>query len=83
MLLLGQFLTSRGAYREAEALLSEALPVRQAMFGPGHRLTLRGLQALVTLYEAWDRPQQLATYRRLLDEARRAQDEAGREPARR
>ena len=51
MILLGQLLTKRGSYHEAEALLQEALLLRQAQYGLGHRTTVETLRALVTLYD--------------------------------
>ena len=69
MVLVGQVLTKKGGYREAETLLEEALPIHLAKHGLGHRGTLETLHALVTLYEAWGRPDRLAEYRRLLEEA--------------
>ena len=74
--MLGQLLTKRGSYREAEALLQEALPIRRAHYDPGHRAILETLRGLVTLYDAWGQPDRLAVYRRLLEGAQRAQEEA-------
>lgn len=61
---LGEFLTAQGRFPEAETFLLasyESLKKSQAENSPRTRLAL---QRLASLYEAWNKPEQAARYRR-------------------
>jgi len=60
--LLGACLVSRGSFAEAESLLTKSREVQAARLGASHRHTRDTLQRLVTLYEAWGRPELARPY---------------------
>jgi len=63
---LGEFLTAQSRFPEAESFLLssyESLKKSQAKNSPRTRLAL---ERLATLYEAWNKPDQAASYRALL-----------------
>lgn len=64
--LLGWCLTELDQYEEAEPLLIASYQAIQAHRGPQHRRTKEALEHLIDLYEAWDKPDQAAPYRDLL-----------------
>ena len=55
--LLGRCLTGLGRYDEAEPLLLAAYAGLQATRGDQDAHTAQAREALVALYEAWDRPE--------------------------
>ncbi len=63
---VGACLIDLARYQEAETLLLPTYQTLQETQGPDHRLTKSALNYLVTLYEAWDKPDKAATYRALL-----------------
>jgi len=66
---LGEFLTAQKRFPEAETFLLasyQSLKKSQAENSPRTRL---GLQRLVNLYEAWNKPDRAAPYRALLSDA--------------
>jgi serine/threonine protein kinase len=67
---LGEFLTAQGRFPEAESFLLasyESLKKSQAENSPRRRLAL---QRLTSLYDAWNRPEQAASYRTLLEDSK-------------
>lgn len=60
---LGRLLTQLGRYDEAESRLLEALSIEKGAYGPTHSRLAPTLEGLVTLYEAWNRPEDAAAYR--------------------
>jgi len=62
----GHGLTAAGRFDEAEPLLTNGLRVLQETRGPGFVDTQLALRYLVSLYEAWGRPEKAAEYRALL-----------------
>jgi Flp pilus assembly protein TadD len=60
---LGACLAAEGRYAEAEALLLHARAGLESSRGPGHERTIEARQRLVTLYEAWGRPDRAARWR--------------------
>ena len=65
-LLLGACLQEQKRYGEAEPLMLEAFPVIKDTFGLGHPRTQAAVKRLVSLYEAWGKPDQAAQYKGLL-----------------
>ena len=65
----GAALTGLGRYAEAEPLLLASHPVIQQQTGGRSSPTRAVLEYLVTLYEAWPRPDRATEYRALLDAA--------------
>ncbi len=63
---LAAALIGQGRYDEAERLLLDSLPVLRAKLGDDHRITVRALRRLVTVYESTGRPRDAETYRALL-----------------
>ncbi len=59
----GTALTELGRLIEAEEALLEAYDLQSAELGPAHPHTQRDVEALVTLYERWDRPEAAAEWR--------------------
>ena len=66
-ILLGRCLTDLGRNEEAEALLTTAYRVLNAQEPPRWRQRTKTLGHLIALYEAWDKPERAAEYRRILD----------------
>ena len=63
---LGGVLTGLGRYAEAEPLLLNAYPILQEQRGEHSACTRDTLRRLVTLYDAWGKPEKAAEYRALL-----------------
>ena len=61
--MLGVCLTELTRYAEAEVDLLEALSALELEYGVDHTRTRTTRERLVTLYEAWDRPNRAALYR--------------------
>ena len=61
-------LTQLGDYEAAEPLVREALERSRESLGEQHPRVAAHLRLLVELYEAWNRPEQAAEYRALLNE---------------
>lgn len=53
----------QACYEDAELLLLDAFHGREAKFGPEHPHTIESLKQLVTLYEAWGKPDEAARWR--------------------
>ena len=66
--LLGSCLTALRRFDEAEPLLEESASVLAKRHGERHPTTLRALRRVISLYESWDRPEQVAKYRKMLPE---------------
>jgi tetratricopeptide (TPR) repeat protein len=69
----GEFLITRGEillkqqrYADAEPVLLEAHQTMSAALGPEHRNTARAAGYLVSLYEAWEKPEEAAKWRAAL-----------------
>jgi serine/threonine-protein kinase len=60
---LGACLTSLRRFPQAEALLLHAQRRLLASLGPGHERTLEARRRLVSLYEAWGKPERADPYR--------------------
>ena len=60
---LGGCLAAEGRYEEAEPLLVESLPIIHDRWGKQQKHTLKALDRIVSLYEAWDKPQKAAQFR--------------------
>ncbi|TET54680.1 MAG: tetratricopeptide repeat protein [Anaerolineales bacterium] len=52
-----------GSFAEAEPLLLESLEIFKANHGEQHGMTRATIQALITLYEQWGKPEQAAEWR--------------------
>ncbi len=65
----GAFLTKLARYDQAEALLLSSHPVLRDTLGQEHERTVRTINWLVELYEAWDKPDKAAEYRAILPDA--------------
>ncbi|HZS04344.1 MAG TPA: serine/threonine-protein kinase [Blastocatellia bacterium] len=59
-------LTALGRYSEAEPLLVGNYPILKAKTGERSKQTVRALNRIIALYEAWGRPEKAAEYRALL-----------------
>ena len=66
---LGGCLAAEGCYEEAEPLLVESLPIVRERWGEQQKHTLAALDRIISLYEAWGKPQEAEEYRAI-----RAQD---------
>ena len=65
---LGGCLTAQKRYSEAEPLSKHAYDNLNSHLGAQHPVTIASLRSLVTLYAAWNKPEELARYRDLLAE---------------
>jgi len=61
--MLGECLTVRGRYEEAERFLVDAYEALRDKLGEGAGVTRRARAGVVGLYEAWGRPDRAAAYR--------------------
>ena len=66
--LQGEAVRDQGRFTEAEALLTEAFERMRAERGEADSFTQGAVEALVTLYERWGRPDRAAAYRALVVE---------------
>jgi tetratricopeptide (TPR) repeat protein len=62
----GQCLTDLGRFQEAEPFVLEAYQGIKAALGEHSSRTIHALGAVVSLYEAWGRPEKVAEFRRAL-----------------
>jgi tetratricopeptide (TPR) repeat protein/predicted Ser/Thr protein kinase len=62
----GDLLRELGRYEEAESLLLDSFHILSGELGDGHERTRRAAQRLVTLYEAWQKPEATAEWRERL-----------------
>ena len=60
---LGGCLAAGGRYVEAEPLLVESLPIIGERWGEQQKHTLRALDRIISLYEAWGKPGDATIYR--------------------
>ncbi|MCH8316449.1 MAG: tetratricopeptide repeat protein [Planctomycetes bacterium] len=60
---LGGCLVGLGRYEQAEPLLVESLPIIRKRWGEHQKHTLAALDRIISLYEAWDKPQKAAQFR--------------------
>jgi len=60
---LGDCLTSQTRFSEAEPLLCESYKILETRLGPKDPRTQEARQRLLTLYQAWDKPDEAARYR--------------------
>jgi len=65
-LLLGACYSEAKRFEEAEPLILGALPIIEQNFGPDHARTQAAVKRLISLYEAWGKPEKAAEYRSLL-----------------
>ena len=65
--LLGTALAGQGKYAEAEKLLLESLATRSTKWGARHEWTLDSIRGLISLYEAWGKPEKAREYRARLE----------------
>ncbi len=65
--LLGRCLADLRQYDEAEPLLTNSYPVLQAAHGEQDEDSIRALQRIVDLYDAWGKPDLAAEYRAKLE----------------
>jgi len=65
-LLLGACYSEAKRFEEAEPLILGALPIIEQNFGPDHARTQAAVRRLISLYEAWGKPEKAAEYRSLL-----------------
>ncbi len=63
---LGDCLTKLGRYEQGEQELLEAYRVLKATRGADNPRTVRAVERLAVLYEAWGKPAKAAQYRALL-----------------
>jgi eukaryotic-like serine/threonine-protein kinase len=63
---LGACLTALQRYAEAEPLLVESYPRIKAKRGERDKATLKALNRIIALYQAWGKPSKVAEYRALL-----------------
>ena len=69
--LLGAYLLRRGRYEEAEPYLIESYPTIKKIRGEHTIYSRIALKRILELYEAWGKPEKLATYRALAEDGRR------------
>jgi tetratricopeptide (TPR) repeat protein/tRNA A-37 threonylcarbamoyl transferase component Bud32 len=73
--MLGESLLGQNKYAEAESLLVrgyEGMKRREAMIpGDARDVLVEGLERLVKLYDAWDKPEQAAEWRKQLEAAKK------------
>lgn len=60
----------QGNYDQAEPLLLEALEGRRIKLGDTHPHTLESWNNLITLYEAWDKPEKANQWRAKLPQTK-------------
>ena len=60
---LGECLTKLARFGEAEPLLLTSADTLEKTLGPTHPRTLQAFGAVVSLYEAWKKPEEAAPYR--------------------
>ena len=65
-LLLGGCIQEEKRYPEAESLMLEAFPIIKDSYGLGHARTQAAIKRLVSLYDAWGKPEKATDYRSLL-----------------
>ena len=63
---LGLLLLKKGDFAEAESLLLDALQIRRRARGANHAGTLKTVNGVIDLYEAWGRPEKAEEYRALM-----------------
>ncbi len=64
---LGECLTKMGRYEEAEKELLEAQRILNTTLGKDHKRTIKAVERLVALYDAWGKPDKAAEYRAMLE----------------
>ena len=77
---MGILRKSQGKYEEAMPYYVEALETQRRVLGAEHPDTLLSINALIKLYDAWDKPEQAQQYREML-EAIEAEKAETSEPA--
>jgi tetratricopeptide (TPR) repeat protein len=65
---MGGQLMNQGKYDEAQVYLAEALEGFRRVLGNEHPHTLYSINALVELYDAWEKPEEAKKYRDMLPE---------------
>jgi serine/threonine protein kinase/tetratricopeptide (TPR) repeat protein len=65
---LADLYVEQARYGEAEPLLQQQFQSRVEQFGPQHPHTLESLNNLITLYEAWNKPEEAEEWRTKLPE---------------
>lgn len=66
---LGACLTALGRYAEAESLLSDGYAAIKTKRGPQHKKTIETLERIAALYTAWNKLDQAAGYRAILNQS--------------
>lgn len=67
--LLGGCLTKSGRFSQAEKLLVESFEIIRNQFGTSHPRTQSALRRVIELYEAWNKTEKAAEYRKHLKES--------------
>jgi serine/threonine protein kinase/Tfp pilus assembly protein PilF len=65
---MGNILVAQGKYNEAMPYYVEALETSRSIHGDEHPNTVWTINALITLYDAWDKPEEAQKYRDMLPE---------------
>jgi serine/threonine protein kinase/Flp pilus assembly protein TadD len=66
-LLLAGCIQEEKRYREAESLMLEAFPIIKDSFGLSHARTQAAIKHLISLYDAWGKPERAIEYKSLLE----------------
>ena len=62
----GDCLTKSKRYQEAETFLLESYPLLKEKRGENDKYTIKALNRIIELYEAWDKPEKIAEYEAFL-----------------
>ena len=65
---LGTLLVDRGAYAEAEPMLLASIETLKQAIGIANRQTQRYIESIITLYTAWEKPEEADRYRAMRTE---------------
>ncbi len=68
--ILGSYLLVQGRYLEAESYLTKSYRNLREIRGPLAQPTRDALSQVIALYDAWDRPDQAAEYRTMMEQTR-------------
>ena len=66
---LGGCLVAEGRHEEAEPLLVDSFPIIRERWGEQQKHALTALDRIVSLYEAWNKPQKAAAFRAIRDQS--------------
>ena len=65
---MGELFADQGKYDEAQVYYTEALEGFRCVLDDAHPYTLITINALIRLYDAWDKPKEAQKYRDMLPE---------------